>query len=106
VTFLGNPGGTGSSPFALDGNGENKFIITGEDFTSVSFFTSILNNVVTDIVSSIDLVSDTKQVRIGGIPGVPPDPDPPDVPVPGTLLLLGLGLLGLGRSRYKNRSRA
>jgi hypothetical protein len=105
VTFLGNPGGTGSSPYALSANGENKFTLTGENFTSISFFTTLANNVVTDIVSSVDLVADGKQVRIGGIQNVPINPDP-GVPVPGTLLLLVLGLLSLGRSLYRSRSRA
>ena len=103
VTFTGSPGGV-SSPFALAKNGDNKFILTGEDFQSISFLTTIP-------VNNVQLVSNVKQVRIGGIkaPGDPEDPeDPPtpsDVPVPATPLLFGLGLLGLGWSR-KNRTRA
>jgi len=108
VSFLGNPGGTASSPYALSGAGENKFILTGEDFTSISFFTSDVGGLVTDIVSSVDLVSDTKQVRIGGIIQPPPpcpDGDPEceneDVPAPGVLSLVGLGLLALARTRRR-----
>jgi hypothetical protein len=97
VTFTGNPGGTSSS-FKLDPNGQNKFVITGADFKDVSFTTTIG-------VASVDLVTDVKQVRIGGIestnPDNPPPPPPPDIPEPGMLSLLGLALVSLGSMRRR-----
>lgn len=99
VTFTGLPGGS-SSPWALDPNGQNKFIITGEDFSSVSFITNVG-------VTAVDLVADVKQVRIGGIEQPPETPPDNPAPAPGTpgFLGLGLGLLGLRAMNNKRRSR-
>lgn len=83
VTFAGLPGGT-SAPFAL-GNGENKFIITGENFTSVSFLSTVQ-------------IADVKQVQIGVS-------TPTSVPEPASMALFGAGLLGLGMVR-RRRNRA
>ncbi len=93
VTFTGSPGGV-SSPFALDQNGENKFVLTGEDFSWISFAT-------TTGINSIELVGDLKQTRIGGFKkgGITEEPFP--VPEPGMMLLLGSALLGLGLAKRR-----
>jgi len=89
VTFQGDPGGF-SNPFDLSRNGNNIFTITGENFNSVSFFTSVG-------IESIDLLAeDLRQVRLGGV-----DSPTASVPEPGSIFLLGLGLLALGATRRR-----
>lgn len=98
VIFTGNPGGS-SAAFALDKNGQNKFIITGENFSYVEFATTVG-------INSLDLVADVKQVRIGTAPYCPPgattcSPSQQDVPEPASVALLGLGFLAAGFARKR-----
>lgn len=82
VTFTGVPGGT-SSTFALDASGQNFFTITGENFSTVAFNTTV------------DIVADVQQIRLGA--GTPAT----SVPEPTTMALFGLGLLGAGFARRR-----
>lgn len=86
VIFTGNPGGPSAS-FALSGNGNNFFTISGENFDSLSFTTR---------GTSINaIVVDTSQIRLDTTV------TPVSVPEPMSLTLFGAGLLGLGMVRRK-----
>lgn len=87
VTFHGMPGNT-SEAFALKGNGSNFFTITGEDFRSVRL----------DATGAFDIVTDIRQVRLGGL-AAPSSQTSSEVPEPASLALLGLGLIGIGAAR-------
>lgn len=92
VTFTGSTGGT-SAPFALKKKGQNKFTITGENFTSIT-------------IQSTVQIDDIKQVRLG-LAVLDDQDDPPTssvvIPEPGTLALFGAGLFGLGLVRRTRR---
>jgi len=92
VIFTADPS-SGLGPYEFNlGNGSNFFTVTGEAFNSVSFTAADLGSRVTGL--------ELKQVRIGGVFGVPDQ----DVPAPGVLALLGAGLFGVGLMRRKQRT--
>ena len=91
-----------SAKFALSGNGNNFFTITGGPFSFIHFVT------FDTAISAIEFdESDTvKQVRIGASP--PPCPTCPDpggdpIPEPGTLALMGVGMAAVGLAMRRRR---
>ncbi len=87
VTFTGVPGGTSTS-FALTGSGQNFFTITGENFSTVF------------LTTTVDIIADIQQIRLGTGTSVPPGDT---VPEPATMALFGLGLLGAGFARRRRQ---
>jgi hypothetical protein len=79
--------------FALGAAGENFFTITainGQRISSVAF--------TTNVNMTLTQVSDTAQIRIGGV-----QPVSTPVPEPATMILLGTGLAGVAAKARKKR---
>jgi len=92
VTF--SDGVNTSAAFALDGNGENRFGITGP-FDTLTFvtYTGLPGNLVES-----DIVADLKQVRLSEQTAVIPEPETY------ALMLAGLGAMGFVARRRKQRA--
>lgn len=79
---------SGSSPYAIDGNGENFFSASALDS---QWITRVL--IETDVEFAVDM-EDVRQVRLGGI-GVIPEPET------WLMMVVGFGLVGLQLRRRK-----
>lgn len=102
VTFTDNFGDP-SVKLSLNGNGNNFFTITGNDFSWISLST-------TDYKTSYWCwdgdIQDVKQVRFDGIKDPGQHNPPPSVPEPGTVSLLGIALAGLVAARRRRKAKA
>jgi hypothetical protein len=87
-----------SAVFPL-GNGSNFFTIKDGGISGFSFIEFQTFSTVEGQVFADEIVSDVKQIRIGG-PGIKVEVE---VPEPAPLALLGIALAGLGFARRRKR---
>ena len=90
ITFTDGAGT--SSPFALDGNGQNFFTATGITGSFLTFHTTLTSG-----GAETDIVTDVSQIRLGGPVAAIPEPETY------ALMMAGLAAIGFIGRRRKTR---